>query len=77
MEYVSVKVFHTKCISEAILLPKFPPMLCIVQYTINVERFAGLDFHGFIPMKFSQENFHSALHLNTWTIPLYEAPIYK
>ena len=29
--------------------------------TINVERFAGLNIHGFSPMKFSQKHFHRAL----------------
>ena len=38
---------------------------CIVnvEYTINMDRFAGLNFHGFNTMKFLRENFCGALHL--------------
>ena len=36
--------------------------------TVNVERFTGLNFHGFDPIKFLQQNFCGALavlkHLN-------------
>ena len=42
--------------------------------TVNKERFAGLNFCGFHPMKFSQENFCSALYLQ---MTLYEACKYS
>ena len=32
-------------------------------YAINVERFAGINFHGFSPTKFLWENFHGTLRL--------------
>ena len=38
-----------------------------IRCTTNKERFTALNFHGFYPMKFSQENFPGALclkHLN-------------
>ena len=34
----------------------------MAMHTVNEERFAGLNFHGFYPMKFLWENFHNAVH---------------
>ena len=51
--------------------------MCLVattQFTANVERFSGLNFCGFNPMKFSQENFCGGLYFNIIIQSLY---IYK
>ena len=34
-----------------------------LRITVNGETIAGLNFHGFHPMKFFTGNFHSALRL--------------
>ena len=49
-------MYYNKCTIE---------IVCTVMYarTVNRERFTGLNFHGFHPMKFFTGNFCCALHL--------------
>ena len=49
------------------------PMLHIHTYTVNGERFAGVNFCGFHPMKFFIGKLLQALHLKHLKALLYEA----
>ena len=39
-----------------------------VLHTVNVERFAGLNIHGFSSMKFSWKYFHGALATSVYCL---------
>ena len=41
-----------------------------LQYTVNVERFAGLNIHNFSPMKFSWEYFCNVLASNVYYLTI-------
>ena len=40
------------------------------EYTVNVERFAGLNNRSFSPIKFLQEYFRSALATGVYCLPI-------
>ena len=41
-----------------------------VLHTVNVERFAGLNIHGFSPMKFLWKYFHGALATSVYCLSI-------